>query len=580
VAGGAEAFRALAASIGRIDRAVTDLARLTAAAGREQNKAGIASGLRGQLQSAVTSPAMMRGLTEVLSQKLGGEATGEIKESVKRYNTAIRRVIQARDRETEATQQVSKLTVQRANVFQQSMPNLYRALLAGTATPQQMAAAQIFGGARFTNLTQRMQQAQQTAAQQAGIGTQQQQVARVWAQRGQQAALGPGGIPQAGGFLAGAGRAITSAGLGGMGTIAGSLFGHQGAAIGFSFDMALKSVTAAFKELDRWVRDGTKVVSEYARFSPGGVFAQFTIGFEEFKKMAYVSRRIQLDMAEFAKAQANNIRAWRDIDIQWEKLRLNLGTIGANMQAGIGNFFANNFGAAKDFVLGAASGAMTTVGMGGVPIILQNIYDLLTKWFGTDESKKDDAQRRRDMEALLLNHPVKIQIGGFADVDWGKMALRHKQALQGGFGLGQWGPLPAGAIGGGALVNPGGRPFLFPNGPQPGGGPGQGGVLGWRGRGAGPQFGRGGAGAGGGRVRGGAGGANPLNEADMQKQFDEEMREFKRKEAAGKQGEVQKPLPEWHIGRGVDVGMAPTGLPPQDRNVPWQRDIGPDLRMS
>jgi hypothetical protein len=420
VAGGAEAFRNLAGLIGRIEKSVADMARLTVAASRVQDRAGIASGLRGQLQSAVTSPAMMRGLTEVLSQKLGGEATGEIKESVKRYNAAIRRVIQARDRETEATQQVSKLTVQRANIFQQSMPNLYRALLAGTATPQQMAAAQIFGGARFTNLTQRIQQAQQTTTQQAGIGMQQQQVARVWAQRGQQAALGPGGIPQAGGFLAGAGSAITAAGLGGMGTIAGSLFGHKGAAIGFIFDAAIGAVTRAFNELNKAVVGASRVIDRLSVWSFGGMRAAIMLMIAELHKEIQMSRELGKDMLAFGMAQKENIKAWTGFDIFIERLKLQLGELGAQIQTFIGNTLSSfventglkehplrvglplagaGIGAAWGGVAGfaaggplgglagAGAGALAGGGIGMVMVLGMKIYDLLKEWFGWDQGK-------------------------------------------------------------------------------------------------------------------------------------------------------------------------------------------------
>jgi hypothetical protein len=326
-----ESIGTLISAIGRIDHAIEFMARASFGIGQQNKKADIGEGLRDQLQSAVSSPAIIRALSDTLARGMGGGATSQIREASRQYESSIRAAAAEKKRETDATRRFSQAyaEAQRYAAIPGLPANVLQAIQGGTISP---GVAHGVGGLGFQRIALRMQQARQQAGRASARRTGAQRAANLAASRGRQAAMGPGGIPGKQGGAQMLANVIAGQGLGGMGTLVGSMFGPQGAVLGFAFDTALKSVTSAFGLLDKAVTTSTHLIDQLSVWSFGGMKAAITLNVAEIQRQIYVSNELSQDMIRFSQIQKENIEAWREFDVWIGKINLSLASAWASFQ--------------------------------------------------------------------------------------------------------------------------------------------------------------------------------------------------------------------------------------------------------
>ncbi len=446
-----EAFRTLAAMIGQIQRSIGDLARLAARQSREQGRGARGDQARAQLGAATGNPAIIRSLQDVLRQRLGGGATNQIRDATRDYMQSMRTVITERRREVEATRRFAQAYAAAQQYLRTpgiSIQN-WAAIQAGTISP---AAAHAVGGQPFRRVAQRMQTARARVQSSHGRGIAAQGAARMAAARGRQAALGPQGIPQGGGAAA-LGRVAAGSGMGGMGTLVGSLFGQAGAGLGFAFDMALKAVTVAFRGLETTVKNSRLIIDKLSVWSFGGMQAAITLTIAEIHKQIKMSGELGNDMIRFANAQKRSIEAWVDFDIAMERINLGLATAWENVKAFAGEKVGGPAGRAlKEDPIGSlvTMFRMTLTTLGPVGVSLGSLIKYL-------QGKDDEGKVHEDLSRPFTPWEKKfkemeqaargIRMGG-VDV-WGN---ELKEKLR----MGAGGLIPGGGPGQGGIPIPGG----------------------------------------------------------------------------------------------------------------------------
>lgn len=434
----AATFRDLVNLIGRIEHAMSSAAGFMRDVGIEQRQLGIAAGLRGQIGTATRVPDIVQGLQSAIRQGLGGQATPQIRESIRRYQQFSRQAEVARRREQTESRRGMEATRRHVAAYRQAQqyatipglpPNVVQAIQAGTILPH---IARMVGGTRFENIATRMHWDRQQATQAGGAAArarqQRMQAARQAAgaaSRGQQAALGPQGIPQGGGAMALANIIGRLTGGSGMGGLMGALFGPIGIIAGGAFDLVMRSVTQAFDALDRSVVRATRTIDYLHRWSMGGFQAAVTLTIAEIHKQIYLSRELGSDMMRFARAQRQNIEAWLRADVVMERFNFQMATAFQNMQGWFGRNIVSPFldlfkeDPARDLAL--ALGPLTGA--------INALYRLMV-----GEQEKKDAEKFEPRELTPWEKAMRDMIDQFQKGQFGGQGPGRIQPGQGVWG--------------------------------------------------------------------------------------------------------------------------------------------------